>query len=193
MLGSGSHPPHANRLRQASRMQESETELGELQALLDDSLARATGHLRSIVRPGRSLTAAQLVRVVTGMCTLAVSSVTATGEPRVAGADGHFLHGCWVFSTERSSAKARQFAARPAISAAHLRGDDLGVFTHGRVEELNPQAGPADPQWPAILDHLTQHYGSSPLSWGDVVAYRVRPHWMVVYAADPEAVAAQLG
>ena len=142
MLGSGSHAPHANRLRQASRMQESEAELGELQALLDDSLARATGHLRSIVRPDRSLTAAQLAGVITGMCTLAVSSVTAAGEPRISGADGHFLHGCWVFSTERSSAKARQFAARPAISAAHLRGDDLGVFTHGRVEELNPATGP---------------------------------------------------
>ena len=193
MLGSGSHAPHANRLRQASSMQESETELGELQALLDDSLAGATGHLRSIVQPDRSLTAAQLVQVITGMCTLAVSSVTAAGEPRVAGADGHFLHGCWVFTTERSSAKARQFAARPAISAAHLRGDDLGVFIHGRVEELNPRAAPADPQWPAILDHLTQHYGSSPLSWGDVVAYRIRPHWMVAYAADPEAVAAQAG
>lgn len=193
MLGSGSHAPHANPLRQASRMQENEAELGELQALLDDSLARATGHLRSIVRPGRSLTAAQLVRVIRGMCTLAVSSVTAAGEPRVSGADGHFLHGCWVITTERSSAKARHFAARPAISAAHLRGDDLGVFTHGRVEELNPAAGAADPQWPAILDHLTQHYGSSPLSWGDVVAYRIRPHWMVAYAADPEAVAAQPG
>ncbi len=145
VLGSGSHVPHANRLREASGMQESEAELGELQALLDDSLARATGHLRSIVRPGRSLTAAQLVRVITGMCTLAVSSVTAAGEPRVSGADGHFLHGCWVFSTERSSAKAGHFAARPAISAAHLRGDDLGVFTHGRVEELNPAAGAGGP------------------------------------------------
>lgn len=193
MLGSGSHAPHVNRLRQASRMQESQAELGELQALMDDSLAGATGHLRSIVRPGRYLTAAQLVQVITGMCTLAVSSVTAAGEPRVAGADGHFLHGCWVFSTERSSAKARQFAVRPAVSAAHLRGDDLGVFAHGRVEELNPRAAPADPQWPAILDHLTRHYGSSPLSWGDVVAYRVRPHWMIAFAADPEALLAQLG
>jgi len=174
-------------------MQESQAELGELQALMDDSLAGATGHLRSIVRPGRYLTAAQLVQVITGMCTLAVSSVTAAGEPRVAGADGHFLHGCWVFSTERSSAKARQFAVRPAVSAAHLRGNDLGVFAHGRVEELNPRAAPADPQWPAILDHLTQHYGSSPLSWGDVVAYRVRPHWMIAFAADPEALLAQLG
>lgn len=174
-------------------MRESDAELTELQALLDTSLAHATEHLRSIVRPGRTLSAAQLAQVITGMCTLAVSSVTAAGEPRVSGADGHFLHGRWVFTTERSSAKARHFAARPAVSLAHLRGDDLGVFTHGHVEVLNPRAGPPDPQWPAILDHLTQHYGSSPLSWGDVVAYRVRPHWMVVFAADPPGLLAQPG
>lgn len=174
-------------------MWESEAELGELQALLEGSLARSTGHLRSIVRPGRTLSAVQLVQVITGMCTLAVSSVTAACEPRVSGADGHFLHGCWVFSTERSSAKAGHFAARPAVSLAHLRGDELGVFTHGRVEELNPRGAAPDPHWPQILEHLTRHYGSSPLSWGDVVAYRVRPQWMVAYAADPAALLAEPG
>ena len=104
-------------------MRESDEELTELQALMDASLAQATGHLMSIIRPGRTLTAPQLARVIEGMCTLAVSSVTASGEPRVSGADGHFLHGRWVFTTERSSAKARHFAVRPAVSLAHLRGD----------------------------------------------------------------------
>ena len=74
-------------------MRESDDELTGLQALMDTSLAQATDHLRSIIRPGRTLTAAELVRVIEGMCTLAVSSVTAAGEPRVSGADGHFLHG----------------------------------------------------------------------------------------------------
>ena len=109
----------------------------------------------------------------------------ARGEPRVSGADGHFLHGRWIFGTDRSAAKARHFAARPAVSAAYLRGEELGVFTHGRVEELNPPGAPADPHWPAILEHLTEHYGTSPYSWGDVVYYRIRPDWMVVFAADP--------
>jgi len=167
---------------------ETEAELAGLQDLLDESLAGAGQHLRGIIRPGeRTLTAAQLVGVITGMCTLAVSSVTARCEPRVSGADGHFLHGCWIISTARSAVKARHFAARPAVSVAHLRGDDFGVFTHGTVHELNPAGGPDDPGWPAIHSHLTRHYGSDPLSWGDVVAYRVRPHWMVAYAADPAA------
>lgn len=61
-------------------MYETETELDELQTLLDTSLARSTAHLRSIVVAERTLTARQLVDVVTGMCTLAISTVTAEGE-----------------------------------------------------------------------------------------------------------------
>jgi hypothetical protein len=125
------------------------------------------------------------VEVLHGMCVLAVSTVTANGEPRISAVDGHFLHGCWVFGTERSAAKARHLQARPAVSAAHLRGESLGVFTHGGAEVLNPPAGPADPHWHSTLDYLTNHYGESPLNWGDVVMYRLRPQWMAAYAPRP--------
>jgi len=164
-------------------MYETDAELAALDDLLDRSLAGATSHLRSIIRPGeRTLSARQLTEVLSGMCVLAVSTVTAKGEPRISAVDGHFLHGCWVFGTDRSAAKARHLQARPVVSAAHLRGEGLGVFTHGSVEVLNPAVGPADPHWDSILDYLTQHYGESPLSWGDVVMYRLRPQWMAVYA-----------
>jgi hypothetical protein len=165
---------------------ETEAELDALDALLGRSLAGATAHLRSIIRPGeRTLTARQLAEVLSGMCVLALSTVTANGEPRISGVDGHFLHGCWVFGTERLAAKARHLAVRPAASAAHLRGEALGVFTHGTVEVLNPDAGPPDPHWDSILEYLTNHYGEPPLSWGDVVMYRLRPRWMAVYAPGP--------
>jgi hypothetical protein len=170
---------------------ETAAELEALDTLLDRSLSGSTEHLRSIIRPGeRTLAAGQLVQVLTGMCVLALSTVTASGEPRVSAVDGHFLHGCWVFSTSRSAAKARHLERRPAVSAAHLRGENLGVFTHGKAEELNPVSGPADPQWDVIHEHLTKHYGGSPLTWGDIVLYRLRPHWMVAYAPNPEALLA---
>ena len=169
-------------------MYETDAELDALDVLLDRSVSGATAHLRSIIRPGeRTLTARQLAEVLSGMCVLAVATVTANGEPRISAVDGHFLHGCWVFGTERSAAKARHLHARPAASAAHLRGETLGVFTHGTVEVLNPPAGSADPQWDDILDYLTSHYGESPLSWGDVVMYRLRPRWMAAYASQPQA------
>jgi len=130
-------------------MRETPDELNELQALLEASLSLATTHLRSIITE-RTRTAERLTQILTGMCTLALSTVTAKGEPRISGVDGHLLHSTWCFGTARSAAKARHLAARPAASVAHMRGEALGVFTHGTVETL----------------------------------YRLRPHWMTVYAPD---------
>jgi hypothetical protein len=172
-------------------VKETEAELDELQTLLDTSLARSTAHLRSIVTPGeRTLTARELVRVLTGMCVLSVATVTARGEPRISAVDGHFLHGRWVFSTTGAAAKARHLKARPAVSVAHLRGDDLGVFTHGVAEFISPE----HPDWAEIEEHLTRHYGSSPTTWADDVVYlRVVPHWMVAYAYQKQKVLAEAG
>jgi hypothetical protein len=165
-------------------MRETREELAELQALLDASLARASGHHRSIVA-GRTITAAQLVEVLTGMCTLALATVTASGEPRISGADGHFLHGRWHFGTARGAAKARHLAARPAASVAHLRGDDLGVFAHGTVEALNPPGGGDAADWPDVLAYFKGFYGEDAFDWdAGVVFYRLHPHWMSVYAPD---------
>jgi hypothetical protein len=165
-------------------MRETPEELADLQTLLDASLSRSTEHLRSIVS-GRTITAAELTAVLTGMCTLALSTVTAAGEPRISAADGHFLHGRWVFGTARTAAKARHLAARPSASVAHLRGEDLGVFAHGRVEELNPLGREPAADWPEVLAHLQQFYGAGAFDWeSDVVYYRLQPHWMTVYAPD---------
>jgi general stress protein 26 len=165
-------------------MRETAEELDELQALLDASLSRSTDHLRSIVGE-RTVTARQLTRILTGMCVLAVSTVTAKGEPRISAADGHFLHGKWHFGTARSAAKARHLASRPAVSAAHLRGEDLGVFTHGTVEILNPEHGAPAADWPDLLAYFKDVYGDDAFDWDhDVVFYRLRPHWMTVYAPD---------
>lgn len=166
-------------------MRETPEELEELQALLDDSLSRSTSHLRSIINAERTLTAWQLTEVLTGMCTLALSTVTAKGEPRVSGADGHFLHGKWHFGTARTAAKARHLAARPAASAAHMRGEDLGVFTHGTVEILNPLDGEPAADWPDLLAYFKDFYGDDIFDWEkEVVYYRLHPHWMSVYAPD---------
>lgn len=168
-------------------MRETSEELDRLQALLDASLSRSTSHLRSIVVE-HTMTAEQLTQVLTGMCTLALSTVTATGEPRISGADGHFLHGTWIFGTARNAAKARHLAARPAASVAHMRGEDLGVFTHGTVEILNretPGVGEPAADWPDVLAYIKDFYGEAAWDWdNDVVYYRLRPHWMTVFAPD---------
>lgn len=172
-------------------MRETPEDLKELQALLDASLSRSTSHLRSIINTERTLTAEQLTQVLTGMCTLALSTVTAKGEPRISGVDGHFLRGKWHFGTARGAAKARHLAARPAVSAAHMRGEDLGVFTHGTVEILNSQHGEPAADWPDLLAYLKDFYGDDSFDWdNDVVYYRLHPHWMTVYAADVDKLTA---
>ncbi|MFH0245714.1 pyridoxamine 5'-phosphate oxidase family protein [Streptomyces sp. HK10] len=164
-------------------MHETPRELEDLQTLLDSSLSHSTSHLRSIISAERTLTAKQLTGVLTGMRTLALATVTAKGEPRISGADGHFLHGKWHFGTARGAAKARHLAARPAVSAAHMRGEDLGVFTHGTVEVLNPHGGGPAADWPDLLSYFKGFYGEDAFDWDDeVVYYRLHPHWMTVYA-----------
>jgi hypothetical protein len=165
-------------------MNETAAELAELDALLSRSRAGSNPHLRAIVRPDRTLGAAAATARLTGMRTLSIATVTRSGEPRISAVDGHFLHGRWVFGTDRVAAKAVHLAARPGVSVSYLEGERLGVFTHGHAHELNPADGPADPAWPGIHEHLTGHYGTSPLTWGDVVYYRLDPSWMVVFAND---------
>ncbi|HEX7993387.1 MAG TPA: pyridoxamine 5'-phosphate oxidase family protein, partial [Streptosporangiaceae bacterium] len=132
-------------------MFETDNELAEMQSLLNASLSGATEHLRSIIKAGeRTLTAAQMAQACRGMCTLAISTVTANCEPRVSAIDCHLLHGRWYFSTARGAAKARHLAARPGVSIAYLHGEDIGVFAHGKAQPMNPAGVPDDPDWPPL-------------------------------------------
>ena len=171
-------------------MLETPDEITRLQALLEASHASASGHLRGIIGDDRTLTARDIVAAMTGMKVLAVATVTARGEPRISALDGHFLHATWTFSTDATAAKARHLRARPQASVAHIDHEELAVFAHGRVEEI----GEADPDRTATIEHWTAHYGSSPLSWGtEIRLYRLRPQWMVGYAADRARLRARLG
>jgi general stress protein 26 len=157
-------------------MNEDPADISELQQLLDRSLADASEHLHSIIRPDRAVPAADLVRRLPGMRTLALSTVSAGGRPRISAVDGHLLRARWVFTTSGSSVKAADIRSRPYVSAAYLEGDSFGVFTHGTAELL--AAGHPDRPW--IEEHLTRHYGSSPASWGpDIIYARIQPSWMV--------------
>ena len=164
-------------------MQEGPAELSELQQLLDRSLAGASEHMRSIIRADRAVPAPDLVQRLTGMRTLALSTVSAAAHPRVSAVDGHLLRARWVFTTSGSSVKAADMRTRPHVSAAYLEGDSFGVFTHGTVEFLD--ASHPDRSW--IEEHLTGHYGSSPSSWGpDIVYVRIQPSWMVGFRGGPD-------
>jgi hypothetical protein len=168
---------------------ETSEEIATLQGLLDLSHGRATEHLHAIMKPERTLRATEIVGLLTGMRTISLATVTAKAEARISAVDGHLLHGGWVFSTSVGSAKARQLAARPGVSTSYLEGEDLGVFTHGRAHRVAED----DPAFEPTLSYLTDHYGSSPLTWGDTAIYRLEPTWMIGYAFRREALLADRG
>jgi general stress protein 26 len=168
-------------------MLETPDEISRLQDLLDASHARATEHLRGIIHDERTLTAAQITGLLTRMKVISAATVTAHGEPRISAMDGHFLHGTWTFSTSRTSAKAHHLAARPGVSIAHIDGEALAVFSHGRAVEISGD------ELDRVAERWTAHYGSSPLSWGDVVMYRLEPSWMVGYAFKRDDLLAERG
>ena len=169
-------------------MRETDEEIAALQRLLDESHGASTSHLREIINDQRRLTAHDLVALLTGMKVLSVATVTKSGEPRISALDGHFLHATWTFGTAGRAAKAKHLESRPAVSVAHIDGEAMAVFAHGRAEQMRE----SDPDWDETIAHWTAHYDSSPLSWGDDIRmYRLRPHWMVGYAGDREALLAE--
>lgn len=145
-------------------MHETAGELHTLQALIDRSFAGAGGHLTSIITPERRLSAEEVVAYLVGMKHLAVATVTAAGEPRVAPVDGLFLHGAFWFSTSGDSVRARHLDQRPQVSATHFVGDDIAITVHGKayvIRGATPEAAAVRPYWEAVYD------GSAPEDWTD--------------------------
>jgi hypothetical protein len=148
---------------------ETPADLERLQHLLDASAAGAGPHLRDIISDERRLSAAALSERLQGLRLLVVATVTADGRPLVGPVDGYFLHGSFWFSSGRDSVRMRHLAARPAVSATHLPGEELAVTVHGRAE-LFEVADPAFAEFrQAMLDEYLPRQGPAFERWLDEV------------------------
>jgi uncharacterized pyridoxamine 5'-phosphate oxidase family protein len=121
-------------------VQETAADLAELQALLDRSYEAAGVHLLRIITPERRLTAEQVAERLTGMCLLALATVTADGRPIVGPVDGIFYRGAFHFGSAPDSVRFKHISARPQVSATHLPGEQLAVTVHGRAVPLDVKA-----------------------------------------------------
>jgi hypothetical protein len=159
-------------------MLETSQELDRLQALIDASMSTAGPHLRDIISDERRLDARQLTERLQGMRLLVVATTTADGRPLAGPVDGYFLHGTFWFSSGRHSVRVRHLAARPAVSATHLPGEELAVTVHGRAE-CRPMGDPACAELrQAMLDEYVPKQGPSFEEWldtVDAVAARIEP------------------
>ena len=148
-------------------------------------MAGAGEHLRGIITGERRLSAAELAGRLQGMRLLTVATVTADGRPLAGPVDGYFLHGTFWFSSGRNSVRMRHLAARPAVSATHLPGEELAVTVHGRAElvEMREPAGAELRQ--AMLDWYVPRQGPEFETWLDAldaVAARIAPEKMFTFA-----------
>jgi nitroimidazol reductase NimA-like FMN-containing flavoprotein (pyridoxamine 5'-phosphate oxidase superfamily) len=116
---------------------ETAEDLEELQHLLDDSYAKAGGHLLSIHTPDRRLSAERISEILTGVRILGLATVTAKGEPLVGPVDGLFYRGRFWFSSGADSVRFRHLRARPAVSASHTVGEELAIVVHGTAREVD--------------------------------------------------------
>ena len=137
-------------------MHETADDLVALQELLDRSYAAAGGHLRGIITPERRLGAEQVAARLTGMCLLALATVTADGRPIVGPVDGIFLHGAFHFGSSPDSVRFRHIRARPHVSATHLPGEELSVTVHGRAVPVDVSGGDLRA---ALLEIYVPRYG----------------------------------
>ena len=113
-------------------MRETPRDLERLQTLLDESIDQAGPFLRaSFQMPEHSLSAAQLAAHLDGSLTVALGTVTARGEPRVAPIGALFLRGAFCMPTVAEAARARHLARRPGASLTYFEGTDLAVIAHG--------------------------------------------------------------
>ncbi|MGN6872682.1 MAG: pyridoxamine 5'-phosphate oxidase family protein [Solirubrobacteraceae bacterium] len=160
-------------------MRETADDLERLQRLLDDSAQRASPFLRSSFQiPERSLDAASLTARLDGSPTVALATVTARGEPRVAPINAFFLHASFYVPTVAESARARHLARRPAASLTYFERTSLAVIAHGNVETI-PAEHPAFDE----IDETQVALGrQSPRDWeGHAVYLRLEPTRLYTY------------
>ena len=168
-------------------MLETPAEIDRLQELLDRSAAGAGLHLRGIITDERRLSAGQVIERLPGMRLLGVATVTADGRPLAGPVDGYFLHGSFYFSSGRNSVRMRHLAARPAVSATHLPGEELAVTVHGRAELFDLRDPARGELRQAMLDHYLPRHGPAYETWLDqldAVGARIAAEKMFTFSAQ---------
>jgi hypothetical protein len=169
-------------------MHETPDDLAALQGLLDRSYAAAGPHLLRIHTPERRLDAQGVAARLTGMCLLALATVTADGRPIVGPVDGIFFRGAFHFGSSPDSVRLRHIRARPQVSATHLPGEELAVTLHGRAAAVDVQSVEGDGLRRALLDIYVPRYGpdwESFLDSGPVYA-RIDAERMFAFHMPPE-------
>lgn len=143
----------------AAAVHESSADIVTLQELLNRSYASAGSHLLRIHTPERRLGAEALAEQLTGMCLLALATVTAHGRPVVGPVDGIFYRGAFHFGSAPDSVRFRHIRARPQVSATHLPGEQLAATVHGRAVPIDVRGEEQAGFRQTLIDIYVPRYG----------------------------------
>ncbi len=148
-------------------MYEQPEDLTRLQSVLDASYERAGAHLRTVFVARKRISAEELPELLPGVQILSLATVTAAGEPRVAPVDGLFFRGAFWFGSDPNSARFRHIRHRPAVSADHIRGEELAILVHGTAQVIDHNA----PEHAAFRAYCVETYGEKWLEFGPPAMY----------------------
>ncbi len=157
-------------------MHETQDDLRRLQQLLDESHGRGGSHLRGILQDAGRLSAEQLSEILSGVQILSLATVTRQCAPLVGGVDGLFYRGRWHFGSSPDSIRARHLARSSAVSAAHLRGEELAIVVHGDatpVEVYGPEPSPFRSYLLEVYPAWEDWYGSGGAVYWSIEARRM--------------------
>ena len=165
-------------------MHERTEDLDMLQAVLDESYARAGSHLTDIHAPERRLDACAVAAELTGMRLLVLATTTRDGRPITGPVDGIFYRGMFHVGSSPESLRFRHIRERADVSATHLPGEHLAVTVHGTAEMIDVNAPEHAEFKRTVLDIYVPRYGES---WADMLdggaAYaRIRPARMFTFS-----------
>ena len=166
-------------------MGETPEDMQHLQQLLDRGIEQAGPFLRtSFQMPSCSLSAAQLTRYLQGIQTVALATVTAKGEPRVAPIGALFYRGRFYIPTVATAARTRHVLQRPAVSLTHFVGNDLAILVHGRATVLTPEV----PEFESLeaMHRASSTDGTSARDWGEGVYLRIEADQVYTFPRHPE-------
>ncbi len=165
-------------------MRETTADLQRLQTLLDDSVERGSTFLRSSFQmPEHSLSAAQLAAHLQGSLTVALGTVTARGEPRVAPISALFLRASFYLPTVAEAARARHLARRPGASLTYFEQTDFAIVAHGHVTIIDPDHS----DFVELDATQVQSGNQSVRKWqGHGVYLHLEPTSIYTFARDPD-------
>jgi hypothetical protein len=167
---------------------ESPADTEALQTLIDESHARGGAHLQSILTPERRLDAAALCELLVGVQILNLATVTASGQPRVGPVDGVFYRARFYFGSAPDSVRMRHIRARPAVSAAHTRGEELAVIVNGSAHLIDLAAPQHRGFRNTLLATYVPRFGAEWEQWveANAVYARIEPARLYTFWNPPD-------